>query len=143
MTTTIISPDSPTTTTSSPGGGSSGSVVPTHWSELRVGDCMLSGLADIVENVAVVDCSDAHSAEIISFFDVSMTEFNWDEISTVAEAGCKEDFADYVGISYERSALSLTWLQPTESTWADGDREIMCVLEHRSVSTSSARNSRQ
>jgi hypothetical protein len=33
-----------------------------------------------------------------------------------------------VGMSYDQSALEVTWLEPTEESWEAGDRELVCLI---------------
>ncbi|MBA3308147.1 MAG: septum formation family protein [Chloroflexi bacterium] len=45
-----------------------------------------------------------------------------------AQEGCLKRFERFVGISYERSQLEVTYLSPTAVSWQDGDRRVQCVL---------------
>jgi hypothetical protein len=44
------------------------------------------------------------------------------------EANCLPAFEDYVGLSYQESTLDVTWFQPTEEGWNDGDHTVQCAV---------------
>ncbi len=50
-------------------------------------------------------------------------------MSQTAEEECAgQAFTDYVGVPYQESEFEVTFLLPSADTWADGDREIACVV---------------
>ena len=48
--------------------------------------------------------------------------------SSAADEACRPAFEDYVGVAYDDSEWFGTFINPSEETWAEGDREIVCVL---------------
>ena len=100
--------------------------------DVEVGDCVkeptASGTATEVESVSAVPCDQPHDGEIYATFDLPDGEFPGDEqVSTAGEQRCVEEFATYVGISYEESAYELSTLFPSQETWEQGDREYVCI----------------
>lgn len=99
---------------------------------LAVGDCLLESDAgaDEVFSVPVVDCSLPHDYEV--YAEVTLTdaaEYPGDDlVSAEAEELCYEPFAPYVGISWEESALNYSYYSPSESSWAEGDRAVTCLV---------------
>jgi Septum formation len=135
-TTTTVDPGGSTTTTSTtvPGGGE---VVPV--AELGEGDCLTPVGEDLlVENVAVIDCDQAHEAEVYAQFPVADGELpdaagtpgypGGSELTWFAQDACQERFDDYVGESYWDSRYDLKVITPSFSTWDAGDRKVTCLL---------------
>lgn len=101
--------------------------------ELEVGDCFddagIEDGATEVADVPIVDCGKAHDYEVFAAFDVTEAAYPGDAATRdIARDGCIERFDAFVGIPYEQSALDVTYLYPTQQTWDDGDREIVCAL---------------
>lgn len=106
----------------------------TPWSvfDLRVGMCFNdpTGIAD-VETVDRVDCAFPHDNEVFHLFDMPAGDWpGQDVIETASADGCLAAFDSYVGLEYEFSILDIFPLYPTEASWAEGDREIVCALYH-------------
>lgn len=106
--------------------------------DLEVGDCMdSSGSAGaVVSSAGTVPCTQAHSEEIFAQLDVEGDEMP-DDLSDQAQAYCLEHFAPYVGIDYDSSSLSITWLEPTSTSWDLGDRVVLCIAESDDTLTAS------
>ena len=46
-----------------------------------------------------------------------------------SDLACREAFADFIGVPYEKSTLYFSTLYPTEDTWdSDDDRTTLCVV---------------
>ena len=41
---------------------------------------------------------------------------------------CYDQFATFVGLTYDESTLELASFYPTPESWAEGDHEIMCFI---------------
>ncbi|MGY4858816.1 septum formation family protein [Cryobacterium sp. AP23] len=97
---------------------------------LAVGDCFNDEEAEEIDSVQAIPCSEAHDYEAYFAFDVSAEEAypGDDVISQAAEDGCVAEFPNFVGTSYEESALDFNYLSPTEGSWENGDREILCIV---------------
>lgn len=100
--------------------------------EIAVGDCLNS--SDITSNqimdVNILDCTSKHDLEVYAALEMDDAAFPGSEAAGVAaEAWCTSQFEAFVGIPYESSELSISWIFPSEETWKDrGDREILCLL---------------
>lgn len=124
--------------TSEPGSGDSGNSGSTGSSgatdvdvfSLRVGDCMnVEPFSGSTETVPVVPCNEPHSDEIYDVFDIADGVYpGEDAVIDIADRGCYDSFAGFVGMAYEDSVLDFWNLYPTEGSWADGDREVLCVV---------------
>lgn len=98
--------------------------------ELRPGDCVLQAdLEGEISQTKVVPCAEEYDYEVFSDFDLDYSEHPGEEtIHQVAETGCIESFPGYFGISYEESILHVSWLYPTEESWAQSsDRTVSCL----------------
>ena len=98
---------------------------------LRVGDCYNDeGSTDEeISSVPAVPCSEPHDNEAYFAFDIADGDFPGDEsILASADEGCFTEFEPFVGFSYEESELDFGYIFPTEASWADGDREILCTI---------------
>lgn len=115
--------------------------------DLEVGDCLNTDGAQ-VDEVMVVDCEQPHVFEAFHKYDLEGEDdaYPGDEaVKEDADAVCTPIFEEYVGTPYEESALYVTVIRPSESTWSDGDRTVICVLheEDESEMTGSAEGSEQ
>ncbi|HEY7451922.1 MAG TPA: septum formation family protein [Candidatus Limnocylindria bacterium] len=98
--------------------------------ELEVGLCFddPAESAQVFE-VMSLDCGVAHDNEVYYLFDHDGSTFPGDAaMAASADDGCEGAFEAYVGIPYLESALYYTYLIPTQESWDDGDREIVCVI---------------
>ncbi len=100
--------------------------------DLAAGDCFDGVEEDIVEVVSRIDCAAPHEYELYAI--VNHPGGSDDpypgnaDMSTFSQEECVEAFNAFVGADYATSELYIYNLQPTESTWALGDREVLCAL---------------
>ena len=68
-----------------------------------------------------------------------------DALASFADDQCLEQFAGYVGQSYERSTLDIAEIRPTERSWRAGDRTVVCLVYDQDFSdlTTSVEGSRK
>jgi hypothetical protein len=97
---------------------------------LQVGDCILdSGTTTTINTIPTVPCDQPHDGEIFAAIEVGGSSFpGADALSTEAETSCKDAFAGFAGIDYADSKYLFTTFIPTEDSWAEGDREILCTI---------------
>lgn len=99
--------------------------------DLEVGDCF-SVESDEIATVAVVGCETPHEYEVFAVLDHDAAPdapYPGDaELTAHADAACQPSFEAFVGHEYQTSIWYITSLPPTEPTWAEGDREIVCTL---------------
>jgi serine/threonine-protein kinase PknK len=132
---TTTSATEPATTTTPSTGGREISVFDTF-----VGLCFddPSGGDDTIELFIERSCDAAHDGEVYELFDFPDPEGapypGNDVVNEVAQAGCQDAFAAYVGIEYEASQLVISWLTPNQGSWNDPvltDREVVCYVVHQ------------
>ncbi len=95
---------------------------------LNVGDCFTDVPTGTVESIEAVPCAGEHGVEIYHLFDVSLDSFDEEEVSTSAGDGCLAAFEGYVGTSYANSIYYSSSLNPSDQSWKQGDREVVCML---------------
>ncbi|WP_295841582.1 DUF4190 domain-containing protein [uncultured Microbacterium sp.] len=96
---------------------------------LTVGACLDDVPGGFISSSNLVDCAVPHTYEVFSSFFLPEGAFPGDDaIASAAQEGCDAAFPSFVGIPFDQSALNYQFVAPTESTWADGDREISCLL---------------
>ena len=110
--------------------------------DVSVGDCINDAeatAAEEVANVTIVECTEPHDYEAYHSFDLTDAEtFPGDEaVTTAAQDGCVAEFEPFIGKSFEESTLDLTFIGPTEGSWTEGDREILCVVMGAELTTGS------
>jgi hypothetical protein len=49
-------------------------------------------------------------------------------VQALADERCYDAFQPFVGASYEESRFDNWPMTPTESSWAQGDREVLCLV---------------
>lgn len=95
------------------------------------GECfdVPDGAVDLTD-VEPADCEGPHSSEVIGTHDLEGEAFpGADGIERSFVELCPRTFTVYVGSDYESSSLSMYYAAPDETTWALGDRELVCVVE--------------
>jgi hypothetical protein len=101
---------------------------------MRVGDCFndvvaVGAGATQVTNVPAVPCAQPHDNEVYAVFDVTLPGFPGSEaMSQQAFDGCLERFEAFVGKDYQSSSLDVTHLYPTQESWDQNDREVICAV---------------
>lgn len=98
---------------------------------LKLGDCMnRADLTGLIDTVDAMPCTDPHDAEIYAEFEFPKGDFPGDAVFTEkADTFCYDEFATYMGISYDDSTLDMTYLTPTSSSWSGtDDRLLQCVV---------------
>jgi Septum formation len=123
----------PVTASASPSasGDAAGEGAETSVLELEVGDCFSVERTEL-STVTVVDCAAEHEYEV---FAVLAHEAGPEEpypgdaqLVDAADLACQPSFEAFVGHEYRTSIWYITSLPPTEPTWAEGDRQIVCTL---------------
>jgi hypothetical protein len=103
--------------------------------ELEPGNCLNApaGLSGSLREVELVDCQTTHQIEVFAVLDYDAGDtdpYPGDRVLTrFAGNECRgERFREYVGIPKADSELFVLWATPARDTWAQGDREIVCLL---------------
>lgn len=99
--------------------------------QVRVGDCFDDNNNDgeQVTSIPGLPCSEPHDNETFAVFDLSLDSHPGEEaIAEISFDACIERFEPFVGTDYESSTLDITLMYPTEMSWAQNDREVICAV---------------
>jgi hypothetical protein len=102
--------------------------------DLDVGDCLaesLPGEGEEIFSVQTLPCSAPHSEEIFAAVTLPNGDGHFpgmEAIGAQAEGLCVAVFEDFVGLSYEESALYVGLITPSKESWYQGDRSILCTI---------------
>lgn len=96
---------------------------------LPVGVCLDDVPGGFISSANIADCAVPHTYEVFGSFPLPEGAFPGDDaVASAAEQGCDAAFPAFVGIPFDQSALGYQYVAPTADTWAEGDREISCLL---------------
>ncbi|MHA6668907.1 septum formation family protein [Homoserinimonas sp. A447] len=103
---------------------------------IQVGDCMNDDDSEATEVTAVRDasCDDLHDNEVYLTWEFDADEFpagtaypGDETVSGDADNGCFADFGSWIGAPYEETSLNYFPYYPSEQSWDQGDREVVCL----------------
>jgi hypothetical protein len=97
---------------------------------LEIGTCFDDSAEGEISEVPEVDCSEPHDNEVFALIEYTETDVfpGSDAMQAAAKELCIGEFEAYVGLDYPTSALEVFSITPTDGSWDDGDREIICAL---------------
>lgn len=99
---------------------------------LKVGDCLNQTVGEEVEEVSsvpTVPCDQPHDSEAYAATDMPAGDYPGDQaVIDAADTFCYDEFATFVGLSYDESVLELATFFPTAESWEQGDHELMCFI---------------
>lgn len=90
---------------------------------LEVGMCFDDYGVGEVSDVPRANCAEPHDNEVYATWDVSDPVLP--SQTTMAE-GCYDRFEAAIGEPYETSIYDFGMLTPTQGSWDQGDREVVC-----------------
>lgn len=105
---------------------------------LRVGDCVDtdSSMSGEISSLPAIPCDQSHTDEVYFSYMIDGEEFRGeDAIIAEAEQKCVPAFETFVGIGYQDSVLEYWPMYPSEGSWSDGDREVLCLAYDPSAAT--------
>jgi hypothetical protein len=101
---------------------------------IELGDCMDqpvsdSGELEEVDEIKVVPCTEPHDGEVFEVLELTDGDFPGDEaLTATVDEKCSAAFDTFIGMPFEESALGFFTLQPTEASWEEDDREVVCIV---------------
>ena len=101
--------------------------------DLEPGTCFQAPANTDVRTVEQIGCRKPHDAEAYAVFSLPFPADEafpgGAEVQSLAQMGCQERFADYVGQAYEDSQYYFSAITPTRKSWEDrGDRRVLCSV---------------
>ena len=102
---------------------------------IRVGDCFGDVPGSTFEAVDAIPCTESHMYEAFSAFNMSADSAavfpGRASIKELADNGCIDRFAEFVGIAIEYSVYGVSTITPTEGSWDElDDREVLCLIRN-------------
>ncbi len=96
---------------------------------VAVGDCFNNETAasEEIADIPAVPCDQPHDNEVFYLFDLTGDTFPID-MDDQTFNGCGAQFDAFVGLAYDASVLDYFPIQPTQATWDQGDREVICSI---------------
>lgn len=98
---------------------------------IEIGDCLNDQSAqEEVTSVPIVDCSEPHDAEVFARTDSTSSSFpGADALFAELDAFCQGDaYTTFVGIPFAESVYYTSGYIPTDESWDNGDRELLCTI---------------
>jgi hypothetical protein len=101
----------------------------TSVTDIGIGDCFDDPDTNVVATLDLIDCAEPHDNEVFASVLMSDASFPGDNgVAEFAFDACFDPFEAYVGEAYADSSLDYIYLGPTQESWDDGDREVLCIL---------------
>jgi hypothetical protein len=98
--------------------------------DIPVGACLDSAAleGDQVARIEILDCAEEHDVEAYASLELSGETYPGQEaILAQADEFCLAEFDSFIGTAYQDSVLDFSFLYPTEESWGEGDREVLCL----------------
>lgn len=96
---------------------------------LHEGQCLMLPTGTNVTTVRTVDCSSPHEAEVFDVITVPEQHRPGDaDLDARAREECRTTFDTWVGRPFEESDLEYSWIIPSERSWQQGDRDVVCYV---------------
>jgi hypothetical protein len=94
------------------------------------GECFLFTTPDVIAGATIVDCAEPHQGEVYAVIGAGAADaaFPGDEaLSSLAGTECGARLGEFAGGQLP-DVVRATAFQPAETAWANGDRDIECVI---------------
>jgi hypothetical protein len=94
--------------------------------DLKEQDCIVEVPDHATRTVEVVPCSREHAATVYAIFRLKGRDYPGEaEVDRFAEGGCVQRWEAAFG----KTEPEYSYYQPSTSTWALGDRKVICIAE--------------
>jgi hypothetical protein len=105
---------------------------------VKVGDCW----ADVpsgnrVSRVNTIGCDRLHSAEVVGVLTMPGGSFPADSVFKDYKQKCRDALSSYSSTAMDDSTIDLAVMPPSEESWKQGDREMVCIATFSSQRTGS------
>jgi Septum formation len=107
-------------------------------SYFRPGDC-IKDIPKTAQNVTLVDCDEAHRAEVIAVFMLPEGEFPGEAAVEEYKSRCEPELADYAPTAVDDPAVAVLKRFPDEASWGIGDRSVTCIAAFETPRTGALR----
>ena len=94
--------------------------------DLQLEDCLKDAVGGRTRTVRVVPCSQPHALSVYAIFPLEGSVFPGEAAAIrFAKGGCDRRLAERFGA---KAPANYFYLRPTEGTWANGDRNVKCLV---------------
>lgn len=119
-------------------GGAFSSTHSTSARNVRLGDCW----ADVpsgnrVSRVNTTKCDLPHRAEVVGVLTMPDGSFPADSVFKNYKQQCRDALASYSSTAMDDSTVDLAVMPPSEESWKQGDRDMVCIATFSSQRTGS------
>ena len=107
--------------------------------DLKVGDCLVDAttVAGVVKSFAKIDCDKRHDGEVFTIIKLEGDRFPGTKVvSGKGQRGCRARLRRQATAGeFAKRQLGFKFVYPTRQSWAEGDREITCLVTFRKPRT--------
>ncbi|MDF9277491.1 septum formation family protein [Arthrobacter sp. EH-1B-1] len=98
--------------------------------DLQEGQCVTDSGTAAEPDIQVIPCDEPHAFEVFATTELDEGIYpGLGEADAQAQEFCRGEFAAFVGVEYDASALELQYFYPVESEWTDeGGRSVICLV---------------
>ncbi|KRF09379.1 hypothetical protein ASH00_07085 [Arthrobacter sp. Soil782] len=98
--------------------------------DLQEGQCMTDSGTAAEPDIQIIPCEEPHAFEVFATTELDAGVYpGLGEADAQAQEFCRGEFAAFVGVEYDASALALQYFYPVESEWTDdGGRSVICLV---------------
>jgi hypothetical protein len=101
--------------------------------DLKVGDCISPTDKDLfVSDMEVIDCREPHDMQVagrFTFAEAVGVEYpGFVAVQQDAYKQCQPAFEQFTGVAFFDSPYDISTVTPSAATWADGDRDTICLI---------------
>ncbi|MBS5103017.1 MAG: septum formation family protein [Rothia mucilaginosa] len=99
-----------------------------YFADLEVGHCFQDWTEGDTQLLAV-DCSSPHDNEVYYVAELTDDDLpSENDLENRSLGLCLASFEPYVGALVDETTLDYGWLFPSDESWSEGDRDIVCYL---------------
>ena len=99
---------------------------------LAPGDCFDTAETDTITEIDAGPCTEPHEYEAFHVTTVAGETFPSDaQFEETFTSQCLPAFESYVGVAYQDSEIFASMITPSEESWGDGDRSVVCIMYER------------
>jgi len=96
---------------------------------IKVGDCVSKLESDSASRLPLVPCDQEHAWEAFATGTLTGDEFPGNNgVQSQGGELCTQAFEPFIGVPAKKSKFELRVLAPTKESWAQQDREVVCLV---------------
>lgn len=86
--------------------------------------------SDMITDVPIRECNKPHDNEVFHIFNLPEAPLPpaSEELDELVYAECSKAYGEFMGKSFDDSKYNMNYLSPSNETWADKDREVVCYI---------------